>query len=188
MTKKITKKKPDIMAGLEPKQMVFCREYLKDFNATQAAIRAGYSKKTAGSIGSENLKKPDIQAQVQAFANEMNERTGNDIEKIITELQLIAFGSFRDVADWDAGGLSIKSSDEIGTAARLVSEVTESRTDKTSSVKIKLHDKLKALELLGRYHKMFTDKIEIHDFSETSDEELLRRTKMLASSLESPKS
>jgi len=52
--------------GLTPKQRLFVAEYLKDFNATQAAMRAGYSKKTAYSIGQENLKKPEIQNDASA--------------------------------------------------------------------------------------------------------------------------
>jgi phage terminase small subunit len=145
---------------LTEKQKAFCREYLKDFNATKAAIRAGYSEESARQIASENLSKHDVQQCIQSLADKINTKTENKIERIITELQLIAFGSLRDVAEWDAGGLSIKNSNEVGDSARLVSEVTESRTDKSTNVKIKMHDKLKALELLGKYHKMFTDKIE----------------------------
>lgn len=151
-------------AKLTDKQRFFCREYLRDFNATQAAIRAGYSRKTAGSIGGENLQKPEIQALIKTYAEQLNERTGNDIERIITELQLIAFGGLKDVADWNESGLQVRASDEMDDEARLVSEITESRTvtkDETiSTIKVKLYDKLRALDMLGRYHKIFTDKIE----------------------------
>ena len=53
------------MAKLTPKQARFCEEYLVDLNATQAAIRAGYSVESAGSIGSENLTKPEIRARIE---------------------------------------------------------------------------------------------------------------------------
>ena len=52
------------MANLNPKQLTFAREYIIDHNATQAAIRAGYSAKTAKQMGSENLSKPDIQVEI----------------------------------------------------------------------------------------------------------------------------
>lgn len=55
------------------KQQFFVQEYLKDFNATQAAIRAGYSKKTAGAIGAENLTKPEIQQALQKVMSERKE-------------------------------------------------------------------------------------------------------------------
>ena len=53
------------------KQKLFCEEYLIDLNATQAALRAGYSEKTAYSIGNENLKKPEIQEYIQKLPNKM---------------------------------------------------------------------------------------------------------------------
>lgn len=147
--------------SLTDKQKAFCLEYLKDFNATQSAIRAGYSEGTARSIGSENLSKPDVQHYIQELASDLNKRTNNEIERIIMELQLIAFGSLRDVSEWDAGGLSIRNSKELPDGKdRLVSEISENRTEKSTTVKIKMHDKLKALELLGKYHKIFTDKVE----------------------------
>lgn len=63
------------MAGLTTKQKLFCDEYLIDLNATQAAIRAGYSEKTAGQIGDENLKKPQIQEYLAARMKEREKRT-----------------------------------------------------------------------------------------------------------------
>ncbi len=60
---------------LTPKAQLFVAEYLKDFNATQAALRAGYSKKTAYSIGQENLKKPEIQTAISNSRNSLNNLT-----------------------------------------------------------------------------------------------------------------
>lgn len=61
--------------ALKPKQEQFCKEYLIDLNATQAAIRAGYSEKTAGSIGDENLKKPEIKLRIDQLMAEREKRT-----------------------------------------------------------------------------------------------------------------
>lgn len=148
---------------LTEKQKIFCREYLRDFNATQAAIRAGYAKENARVIASQNLSKLNIRRYVRSLADDLNERTSNDIERIIIELQLIAFGSLKDVAEWDRKSLYLKDSESIGDYARMVSEVAETTTEFGGSVKIKLYDKLKALELLGKYHKIFSDKEEKND-------------------------
>jgi len=77
--------------ALRPKQLLFVEEYLKDRNATQAAIRAGYSKKTAGSIGEENLKKPEISAAVQHKIDEASKEHKIDKDRILKELSKGAF-------------------------------------------------------------------------------------------------
>ena len=72
------------------KQKRFIEEYLVDLNATQAAIRAGYSPDTAGSIGSENLKKPEIRARIEKAIAERSKRTGINQDRIVMELAKIA--------------------------------------------------------------------------------------------------
>lgn len=146
---------------LNEKQKAFCREYLIDFSATQAAIRAGYSKKTAGSQGHDLLKKPEIQKAIQGLADKMNEKHGNAIERIILELQMIAFGDYKDLVTWDENGIKKWiPSDELGDKSRLVQEISETVTQSGGSRKLKTYDKMRALELLGKYHKIFTDKVD----------------------------
>ena len=77
--------------ALTDKQERFVQEYLVDLNATQAAIRAGYSPETAGAIGCENLKKPNIKARIDREMAEISARTGANQERIIRELGEIAF-------------------------------------------------------------------------------------------------
>lgn len=77
--------------ALTDKQKIFVYEYLIDNNATQAAIRAGYSKKTAGSIGNENLKKPEIQRFLEKYQAEHAEKCGVKFDMIIDELRKIGF-------------------------------------------------------------------------------------------------
>lgn len=79
------------MPKLTEKQKRFCEEYLIDFNATQAALRAGYSQKTAYSIGDENLRKPEIQSEIQFLIKKRSERTGINADSVIKELVKIAF-------------------------------------------------------------------------------------------------
>ena len=78
------------MPKLTEKQKRFCEEYLIDFNATQAALRAGYSQKTAYSIGDENLRKPEIQSEIQTLIRKRSERTGINADIVIKELVKIA--------------------------------------------------------------------------------------------------
>lgn len=70
---------------LTDKQEAFCREYIIDFNATQAAIRAGYSENSARSVGSENLTKPDIQDFLAKLIQERNERTKIDADYVLKQ-------------------------------------------------------------------------------------------------------
>jgi phage terminase small subunit len=87
---------------LSPKQSRFVEEYLVNFNATQAAIRAGYSEKTAYSIGSENLKKPDIQQAIAARQKQLADKRRWDMERLVeeaeTNLELARTGGWRGVS------------------------------------------------------------------------------------------
>jgi len=75
------------MQSLTPKQNRFIEEYLLDLNATQAAIRAGYSEKTARQVASENLSKPYIAKAVADKQSELSERTGDTLEKLDADIQ-----------------------------------------------------------------------------------------------------
>ena len=86
----IQKKAGEVLPKLTEKQKRFCEEYLIDFNATQAALRAGYSQKTAYSIGDENLRKPEIQSEIQTLIRKRSERTGINADIVIKELVKIA--------------------------------------------------------------------------------------------------
>lgn len=75
--------------GLSDKQALFCKEYVIDLNATQAAIRAGYSAKTAGQMGDENLKKPQIQAEIQRLTADRSQRTEITADYVLQKIQNI---------------------------------------------------------------------------------------------------
>lgn len=85
-----------MLNAMTPKQRKFVQEYLKDLNATQAAIRAGYSKKTARSIANELLTKPDIRAAVQAGQKKSAERAEVSVEYVITKLRQLAEDAISD--------------------------------------------------------------------------------------------
>lgn len=75
------------MAKLTAKQEMFCKEYLIDLNATQAAIRAGYSEKTATVTGCENLTKPNVAARVQELMSARSEKTGITAEWVLKGIE-----------------------------------------------------------------------------------------------------
>lgn len=145
------------------KQKRFVEEYLIDLNATQAAIRAGYSPDTAGSIGNENLKKPEICACVEKAMAERSKRTGVCADRVVQELAKIAFLNLRDVIDPKTAAVREDASDE-DTAALQSIKVKKSYSETGESIEreAKAADKLKALELLGRHLGMWNDKLDVN--------------------------
>lgn len=148
--------------ALTRKQKAFVDEYLIDLNATQAAIRAGYSPDTAKDIGCENLAKPNIKAHIDKAMAERSRRTGVNADRVVMELAKIAFVNATDVFD-PATAKLIPGVNADDTAAIQSVKVKHTETANGSGVEreIKLADKLKALELIGRHLGMFKDRVEL---------------------------
>lgn len=155
------------MPKLTAKQERFCEEYLIDLNATQAAIRAGYSVESAGSIGSENLTKPEIRARIDTAMAERSKRTGINADRVLRELGRIAFLNPTKVIDFQtAEVLSDASEDDLAVISGMkVKYVPHKDFDENGDPiieqaierEVKLCDKLKALEMCGRHLRMFKD-------------------------------
>lgn len=152
------------------KQKRFIEEYLIDLNATQAAIRAGYSPDTAKSIGSENLTKPDIKAQIARAMAERSRRTGVNADRVIMELAKIAFVNANDVIDPKTA--TIKEGALPEDTAAIQSVKVKTFGEDGLEREIKMADKLKALELLGKHLGMFRDKLEVSGTLETEKTKL----------------
>ena len=152
------------------KQKRFIEEYLVDMNATQAAIRSGYSPDTAKSIGSENLTKPDIQARIAKAMAERSRRTGVNADRAVMELAKIAFVNASDVIDADTATLKPDATPEDTAAIQSVKVKTFGEDGLERE--IKMADKLKALELLGKHLGMFKDKVELSGSLETEKTKL----------------
>ncbi|WP_289141435.1 terminase small subunit [uncultured Brevibacillus sp.] len=162
---------------LTDKQRLFVMEYLRDFNATCAAIAAGYNKKSAHMVGWETLRNPKVQAEIKRHKEQRTTELGLDIQCVIGEYMKIAFADITDLLEFgqmdeplfDGEGkpaldpetgeqmtykrnfVSFKNSDEIdGT---VVGEVRQGK----DGVSIKLHDKMKALEVLSKYVDLLPD-------------------------------
>jgi len=143
---------------LNDRQKQFCLEYLVDLNATQAAIRSGYSTKTAGSVGSENLTKPEIVKEIKKQIDKTQDRTKVKIDRIVKELEKIVFFDIKSIVkDYNECGVTFHTIDNIDGAT--IAHISEKHNTKDGIIYIdmKPHDKLKAIELLGKHYKMYTD-------------------------------
>lgn len=150
------------MRKLTPKQARFVDEYLVDLNATQAAIRAGYSKKTAGQIGERLLKKVEIQQALAERMKAREKRTEITQDMVLRELAKIAFGDQRRVMEWGPAGVKLRDSTQItDDEAAIVAEVSETITANGGTLKLKTHDKVGALKLLGDHLGMFKQQVEL---------------------------
>lgn len=143
---------------LTPKQQMFIKEYLVDLNATQAAIRAGYSAKTAHSQGERLLRNVEVSAALKAAMDARSEKTEITAERVLKELGRVAFGDQRAVMTWGPDGIRLRPSNALtDDEAAMVSEVSETETLNGGSLKLKTHDKIKALELIGKHLGMFKE-------------------------------
>ena len=143
------------MPRLTPKQACFVEEYLVDLNATQAAIRAGYSERRASEFGYSLLQKNTVQGAIEAAQRERSARTGVTADRVVQEIARVAFSSLRDVATWGPSGVQVRPDDEITPeAAAAIAEISETNT----GVKVKLHNKVAALEQLARHVGLYNDR------------------------------
>lgn len=188
------------MAKLTDKQKKFVEEYLIDLNATQAAIRAGYSPKTAEQTASRLLRNVKVQEYIAKRQKELSMSTEITQERVIRELALIAFSNNADYAHVieknmkvEVDGTLMDVLDENGTPVTyrtvepvLTEELTEEQKRALAVIKkgrdgleIKSCDKVKALELLGKHLGIFTEKIEanVNDTTRSELSELLAQRK-----------
>lgn len=120
---------------MNERQQRFCDEYLIDCNATQAAIRAGYSPKTAKSIGNENLTKPDLKAYIDAKLEAMHNAKTADAQEVLEYLTSVMRGEHKEQV------LKL-----IGDGVQTISDID-----------VGAKDRIKAAELIGKRYGMFKD-------------------------------
>lgn len=166
---------------MTPKQEKFCKAYLANgLNATQAAITAGYSARTAASIGEENLKKPEIAKAIAQHTQKVMAALDYGVERVLQQVARMAFFDPRKLYD-DKGNLKpIRELDDDTVAAIAGIEVEEGgrglivtkrkgkggRSQSTAvpvtrTAKIKLADRGNALDKLMRYHALYKDKLDV---------------------------
>lgn len=130
------------MAGMTAKQKRFCDEYLIDLNATQAAIRAGYSKKAAQAIGAENLTKPVIKQYIEQRMQEKEDALIAGQNEVLKYLTSVLRG------ESEASVVVVESTGDFTSEARIIKKPPDEK------------ERLKAAELLGKRYGLYTDKVE----------------------------
>ena len=130
------------MGKLTAKQQRFCDEYLIDLNATQAAIRAGYSKKTAYSIANENLMKPEIKKYIDERMAEKKSKLIADQDEVLKYLTSVLRGESQSTE------IVVEGIGEGCSSARTIQKEPSEK------------DRLKAAELLGKRYGLYTDRVE----------------------------
>lgn len=154
--------------ALTKKQKLFIEEYLIDLNATQAAIRAGYSEKRASELGYQLLQKTTVSDEIQKRMKDREKRTEITQDMVLKELAKIGFADVTDFVTIESKGsykaVQVKSTDDMpGDKLGAIAGIKEG----ANGIEIKLNDKGKALELIGRHLGMFKDKLEVSGVLET---------------------
>lgn len=158
------------------KQKRFAEEYLIDLNATQAAIRAGYSPDTANEQGSRLLANVSVSNEINRAMAERSKRTGVNADRVVRELAKIAFVNAADVIN--AKDATLRNDATEDDTAAIQSVKVKTFGDDGLEREIKMADKLKALELLGKHLGMFKDKLELSgglDSEKTKLDDLLQQ-------------
>lgn len=138
--------------SLPPNRRLFVRYYLIDRNATQAAIRAGYSEDTAGQTGHELLKNPEVAAAIAKGEKRLADKADIAALRVIEEFRRIAFSNPADLLEWEDGKLNLLNSDQVpDEVMACISEVRQTQY----GLVIKFHDKNKALDALARHLGLF---------------------------------
>ena len=150
------------MAKLTEKQQRFVDEYLIDLNATQAAIRAGYSAKTADVQGSRMLGNVKVQQAISEAMAERSKRTGINQDRVVLELAKIALVKITDVVDSKGRIKDTATADDLACIESIKYKESESDTGSSVEREVKIASQLKALELLGKHLGMWNDKLDVN--------------------------
>lgn len=152
--------------GLTPKQQRFVDEYLIDLNATQAAIRAGYSAKTASSIGEQTLRKLEVALAITEAQAKRSERTGIDADWVLNRLASEAVADLADIIGSDGVLKPIEEWPLIWRQGLVTGiDVQEDRQDGVKigqTVKVKLSDRIKRIELIGKHVNVQAFREQVH--------------------------
>lgn len=172
---------------LTQKQKMFVREYLIDLNATQAAIRAGYSAKTAGWIGPQLLGKTHIADAIQQCMTKRADRLDIDADNVLQEIAKLAFSDVRNVFDEHGALIPVhKMEPKVSAAVSSIKFTTKTIPGAEAAevehvAEIKFWDKGASLERLGKHLKLFNEvgsKENPFCLDDLTEEQLLARIAM----------
>ena len=139
--------------------MRFCYEYIKDLNGTRAAIRAGYSVKSARYIATELIHKPQVAILIKELTEEMLKKCEITTEKTLRELAKIGYFDLNDLRD-EKGKFPTAIKDINALSGSVVKNYKINVSLAGKIVKIEMYDKMRALELIGRYQNIFNERVQ----------------------------
>jgi len=179
------KKRPKTLKR-QSREQLFCAEYVKDLNGTRAAIAAGYGKKSARAAASRLLTKHYIKARVAQLTEKHAGKLDLSAEKVLAELSRLGFSNMLDYMRVNEdGAFDLDFSKLTREQAAAIQEYTVDATGGTGDgerkrvmrTRFKLVSKIDALVALGKYLKLFTDKVEVSGLEHLSErmDEALRR-------------
>lgn len=143
---------------LYAKQKTFCEEWIIDKNGTQAAIRAGYSKKTAAQTASRLLINVKIQAYIAELIKKQSIRTQITADRVLEEIARLAFAKLSDVVEWEGNSINLKDSSKLkDDVSAAVKEISHTTGMNGTTTKIKMHNKESALEKLAKHLELYKD-------------------------------
>ncbi len=158
-------KKKKASDPLTAKQQRFVTEYIKDMNQKQAAIRAGYSPKTVRVSASRVMQLPNVKAAIGTRLRRIARKADVGVEKVLKGYEDIAFSNMLHYIRIGPNGQPVLDLSDLPPEYGFAIDSIKSKTDSFgfTTAEIKLVDKMKALEGLGRYHKMFVDRLEVEE-------------------------
>ena len=142
---------------LTDKEDAFCREYVVDFNGTQAVIRAGYSKKNARQRASQLVSKVYIQERIAILKAELAKTTEISAERVLKEIHKTAFFNIKDAMEWDGGVLRLKSFEDLPDD--ITANISSMKQNSDGSVEVKFYCKQKATDGLAKYFELYKDQV-----------------------------
>lgn len=147
---------------LSEQRQRFVDEYLIDLNGTQAAIRAGYSVKTAQEQSSRLLSNVMVQEAISKAMAERSKRTGINQDRVVLELAKIALVKMTDIVDRQGRIKDSATDDDLACIESIKYKESESDTGSSVEMEVKIASKIKALELLGKHLGMWNDKLDVN--------------------------
>lgn len=147
---------------LNEKRQRFVDEYLIDLNGTQAAIRAGYSVKTANEQAARLLANVSVQQAIAEKMAERSKRTGINQDRVVLELAKIALVNMTDIVDAEGKIKDTAKNEDLACIEAIKYKTSESDTGSSVEREVKIASKLKALELLGKHLGMWNDKLDVN--------------------------
>lgn len=154
------------MAELNERQEAFCREYVANgFNATAACIKAGYSEDSAAVQGSQNLRNPKIKERIEELMKDSVKRAKASADDVFQFASNAAFFDLGEFFEVEGAIVTLKGDNKLSDVPKeirqLIQSIKPKKTAYGETVEIVFVDKMKALDMLARFHSMYNDKLEV---------------------------